>query len=78
MLGFNVAVQSAFVDWAALAVVVKSVPQANYGEIAQWMRRYAKVPMDFADATVLWAYRETYDTDAGPTWVQCLPIAPTW
>jgi predicted nucleic acid-binding protein len=62
MLDFSVAVQSAFVDWAALAVVVKSVPQANYEEIAQWMRRYAKVPMDFADATVLWAYRETHDS----------------
>lgn len=62
MLDFNVAVQAAFVAWAALAVTVTPVPQAAYEEIALWMRGYAKVPMDFADATVLWLYRETRDS----------------
>jgi uncharacterized protein len=62
MLDFNVAVQAAFVAWAALAVAVTSVPQAAYDDIANWMRSYAKVPMDFADATVLWLYRETRDS----------------
>ncbi len=62
MLDFNVAVQAAFVAWAALAIAVMPVPQAAYEEIALWMRGYAKVPMDFADATVLWLYRETRDS----------------
>lgn len=59
MLDFNVAVQAAFVAWAAIAVAVTPVPQTAYEEIALWMRGYAKVPMDFADATVLWVYRAT-------------------
>lgn len=62
MLDFNVAVQAAFVAWAARAVTVMSVPQTAYEEIALWMRGHAKVPMDFADATVLWLYRETRDS----------------
>ena len=62
MLDFNVAVQTTFLAWAALAVAVTSVPQSAYEEIATWMRGYAKVPMDFADATVLWLYRETGDS----------------
>ena len=61
MLDFNVAVQAAFVAWAALAVTVMPVPQSAYDEIALWMRGYSEVPMDFADATVLWLYRETRD-----------------
>jgi uncharacterized protein len=59
MLDFNVAVQAAFVAWAALAVAVTPVPQSAYDEIANWMRGYANAPMDFADATVLWLYRES-------------------
>jgi uncharacterized protein len=62
MLDFNVEVQAAFAAWAAVAIAVKAVPQAAYDEIALWMRRYEKVPMDFADATVLWLYRETKDS----------------
>lgn len=62
MLAFNVAVQAAFVSWAALAVSVIPVPQTAYEEIALWMRGYAKVPMDFADATVLWLYRATRES----------------
>lgn len=62
MLDFNVSVQAAFVAWASLAVTEKAVPQAAYDEIALWMRRYEGVPMDFADATVLWLYRETKDS----------------
>lgn len=61
MLDFNVAVQAAFLNWAGRAVAVVPVPQAAYEELSQWMHGYAKVPMDFADATVLWLYRETRD-----------------
>ena len=59
MLDFNVAVQAAFVAWAAVAVTVAPVPQGAYDEIAGWMRQYEKIPMDFADACVLWLYRAT-------------------
>ncbi len=59
MLDFNVEVQAAFVAWASMAVMVTPVPQTAYEEIAAWVRRYTKVPMDFADATLLWLYRET-------------------
>lgn len=59
LLDFNVAVQTAFLAWAARAMVVTAVPQAVYEELAAWMNGYTKVPMDFADATVLWLYRET-------------------
>lgn len=59
MLDFSVAVQTAFLRWAARAMTVVAVPQAVYEELAPWMLGYGKVPMDFADATVLWLYRET-------------------
>jgi uncharacterized protein len=59
LLDFNVDVQTAFLAWAARAMVVVPVPQTAYGELATWMNGYAKVPMDFADAAVLWLYRET-------------------
>ncbi len=59
LLDFNVAVQTAFLAWAAQALVVTPVPQTAYEELATWMNGYASVPMDFADATVLWLYRET-------------------
>ena len=59
LLDFDVAVQTAFLAWAARAMTVTLVPQAAYEELVLWMRGYAKVPMDFADATVLWLYRET-------------------
>jgi hypothetical protein len=35
------------------------VPQTAYEELSLWMRGYAKMPMDFAGASVLWLYRET-------------------
>lgn len=59
LLDFNVAVQTTFLVWAARAMVVLPMPQGAYEELAAWMNGYAKVPMDFADATVLWLYRET-------------------
>lgn len=58
LLDFNAAVQAAFLVWAARAMVVMPVPQRVYEELAGWMSAYAKVPMDFADATVLWLYGE--------------------
>jgi predicted nucleic acid-binding protein len=61
LLDFNVAVQTAFLAWAARAIVVAPVPQAVYRELSTWMSGSANVPMDFADATVLWLYRETRD-----------------
>lgn len=62
LLDFSVAVQTAFLAWAARAMTVTPVPQAAYEELALWMRGYPKVPMDFADATVLWLYREARAT----------------
>jgi uncharacterized protein len=59
MLDFDVGVQAAFLAWAARALTVVPVPQAAYEELSTWMRSYAKLPMDFADASVLWLYRET-------------------
>lgn len=59
LLDCNVAVQTAFLAWAARAMAVSPVPQTVYEELATWMNGYAKVPMDFADATVLWLYRES-------------------
>jgi uncharacterized protein len=59
MLDFSVGVQTAFLLWAARALTVVPVPQTAYEELSIWMRSYAKLPMDFADASVLWLYRET-------------------
>jgi uncharacterized protein len=61
MLDINVGVQAAFLVWAARALTVAPVPQTAYEELAIWMRSYAKLPMDFADASVLWLYRETHE-----------------
>ncbi len=61
LLDFSVPVQAAFLTWAARATTVTPVPQAAYEELARWLEGYANVPMDFADATVLWLYRETSD-----------------
>lgn len=63
LLDFNVAVQTAFLDWVRGAVAVVPVPASAYETIAQWMRAYDNVPMDFADATALWLYRETPDAE---------------
>lgn len=62
LLDFNVEVQTAFLAWAARAMTVTAVPQAAFVELALWMRGYSKVPMDFADATVLWLYREARES----------------
>ncbi len=58
MLDFDVRVQTAFLAWAARAMTVAPVPQAVYAELAGWLDGDADIPMDFADATVLWLYRE--------------------
>jgi predicted nucleic acid-binding protein len=59
MLDFSVPVQTAFLVWASLSLTIVAVPAAACVEIAEWMNGYANVPMDFADATVLWLYRHT-------------------
>lgn len=61
LLDFHVGLQTAFLDWVSTAVQITPVGTAAYAQIAQWMRGYANVPMDFADATVLWLYSETPD-----------------
>jgi uncharacterized protein len=61
LLDFSIPVQTAFLAWVARAMTVTSVPQIAYEELAGWINGYAKIPMDFADATVLWLYRETSD-----------------
>jgi predicted nucleic acid-binding protein len=63
MLDFHIGVQTAFLDWVRSTVQIVPVDTAAYEYIAQWMRGYAKVPMDFADATVLWLYGQTPDTE---------------
>jgi uncharacterized protein len=57
LLDHDIAVQTAFVEWASAKLALSAVPSTVYPELAQWMRAYANVPMDFADATVLWLYR---------------------
>jgi uncharacterized protein len=54
LLDFNLALQTAFLRWVSAAVEVTPVSPADYPTIAQWIDNYANVPMDFADATVLW------------------------
>jgi uncharacterized protein len=57
MLDFNISLQADFVDWVDTSLELASPPRASYPELAHWMRTYANIPMDFADATVLWLYR---------------------
>jgi len=63
MLDFSVQVQTACLDWVRSVVQVIPVDVPDYEKIAQWMRGYANVPMDFADATVLWLYSRTADAE---------------
>jgi uncharacterized protein len=59
MLDFHVGIQTAFLDWARDSLQIVPVSPPACETIAKWMRGYAKVPMDFADATVLWLYSQT-------------------
>jgi predicted nucleic acid-binding protein len=59
LLDFDVPLQTTFLLWAAQATTIHPIPVSAYPDIAQWMLGYANVPMDFADATVLWLYSTT-------------------
>lgn len=56
LLDFSIPLQTGFLRWAATALEVVPVETANYEGLADWMDAYANVPMDFADASLLWIY----------------------
>ncbi len=58
LLAFDVARQIACLEWAAQVIQLTTLPAHEMTRITAWMRQYAQVPMDFADATVLWLHRQ--------------------
>lgn len=58
LLDYNVEIQTAFLLWALKFLTQIPVPLVAYPTLVEWMRGYANVPMDFADATVLWVYAQ--------------------
>lgn len=54
LLDFSVPVQTRFVRWAGQCLRVEPIEPETYALLADWMDTYANVPMDFADATLLW------------------------
>jgi uncharacterized protein len=59
MLGrVHVRLQLQFLAWAEKNLTFVPVPQAAYLSLIEWMHGYSNVPMDFADATVLWVYEQ--------------------
>jgi uncharacterized protein len=59
MLSASVPLQTAFLEWVSTEVQIEHIPPVQYQEITAWMRAYSNVPMDFADACVLWLYTNT-------------------
>lgn len=54
MLGFNVKVQQDFYEWAAYhGVIISDINQNDLPRIADLTKKYADLPMDFADATLV-------------------------
>ena len=55
MLDFNLNVQLDFLEWVALGgVEVYDIPQEKISDIREMMTKYTNVPMDLADATLLY------------------------
>jgi predicted nucleic acid-binding protein len=54
LLDYSVEIQTAFLLWAFKFLTQVPVPLTTYPTLVEWMRGYANIPMDFADATVLW------------------------
>lgn len=57
MLGWNIETQAACLSWAHSSLFIQPIPSTDYEKMGHWMRQYANVPMDFADACVLWLYQ---------------------
>jgi uncharacterized protein len=58
MLAFDVARQIACLEWSAQVMQLTHLPAHEMSRVTAWMRQYAQVPMDFADASVLWLHRQ--------------------
>lgn len=55
MLDFNLNVQLDFLKWVELdGLEVYEIPQHNIGDIREMMSKYTNVPMDLADATLMY------------------------
>lgn len=54
MLAFDVARQLACLEWSAQVMQLVCLPAHEMVRVTAWMRQYSQVPMDFADASVLW------------------------
>jgi len=55
MLDFNLNVQLDFLKWVELGgLEVYEIPQHNIGDIHEMMTKYTNVPMDLADATLMY------------------------
>jgi uncharacterized protein len=59
MLSASIPLQTAFLEWVSTEVQIEQMPPEKYPDITAWMRAYSNVPMDFADACVLWLYANT-------------------
>ncbi len=58
LLAFDVARQIACLEWAAQVMQLAALPAHEMTRITAWMRQYSQVPMDFADAGVLWLHKQ--------------------
>jgi uncharacterized protein len=58
MLAFDVARQIACLEWSAQVMQLTHLAAHEMTRVTAWMRQYSQVPMDFADATVLWLHRQ--------------------
>ena len=55
MLDFNLQVQIDFLKWIELGgISIYDINQEDIGEIREMMQKYIDIPMDFADATLLY------------------------
>lgn len=58
MLAFDVARQIACLEWSAQVMQLAHLPSHEMRKVTEWMRQYSQVPMDFADAGVLWLHKQ--------------------
>ncbi len=58
LLVFDVARQIACLEWSAQVMQLTPLPAHQMTVVTAWMRQYSQVPMDFADASVLWLHRQ--------------------
>ncbi len=58
MLAFDVQRQIACLEWSAQVMQLTHLPAHEMVRVTAWMRQYSQVPMDFADASVLWLHTQ--------------------